>query len=431
MSSLSRRSFLSGTLAWTTVLLAGCGAAATAPASPSASAGSTGSAAPAGSAAAAKPAGSAAASPAPSAKPSAPGTAAAVKGAWVAITANQMLWPLAVEAGYFDKYGVNFALQYIQGSVTSVQSMVANEIQMAEVSGSTVVSTQAVKQDLIMPMGFLNQTVWRVLGDSSIKSIEDLKGKTIAVTKVGNSDYFAWTAMANRQGWKIEDFKFVNANDTPGQVTLLSQGGVQAISVSPPNDVQAEKNAKAHLVVDEADWKVPSQQVGMSLMRSYLAQNRATALNVAKATVEAIHRWKTDPEFAKKVIAKYLKSDDQAYIDAGYNAYAPLFPDTPYPTKEGFAGTIEEVATQTPAAKSVTPEQCMDTSLVKELEDSGFIKQIFGSSASGAASAAAKPAASGGASAAAKPSGSAAASAAASAKPAASASAAASAKPTV
>ncbi|HEX6510750.1 MAG TPA: ABC transporter substrate-binding protein, partial [Chloroflexota bacterium] len=126
----------------------------------------------------------------------------------MALTANQMLWPLAVEAGYFEKYGVNFSLQYIQGSVTSVQAMFAGDIQMAEVSGSTVASTQAAKQDLIMTMGFLNQTVWRILAAPSITSVDQLKGKTIATTKIGNSDYFAWTVLAQKQGWSINDFKF-------------------------------------------------------------------------------------------------------------------------------------------------------------------------------------------------------------------------------
>jgi len=355
--------------------MAGCGGGA-APASPSGAPASK----PAGSAAtSAKPAasGSAGASPAPSVKPAAPGTASAVKGAWVALTANQMLWPLAVDAGYFDKYGVNFTLQYIQGSVVSVQSLIAGEIQMSEVAGSTVVSTQAVKQDLIMTMGFLNQTVWRILAGPSITSVDQLKGKKIAVTKVGNADYFAWTKLAQKQGWKVEDFTFVNANDTAGQVTILGRGDVSAIAVSPPNEVLAEK-VGAHMVVDQADYHVPSQQVGMSHLRPYLAQNRPTALNVAKATVEAIHRWKTDPAFAKGVIKKYLKQDDQAFIDHGYDAYAPLFPRVPYPSKEGFVGTIEEVSTQTPAAQSVTADQCIDNSLVKELEDSGFINQIYG-----------------------------------------------------
>ncbi|HLG69580.1 MAG TPA: ABC transporter substrate-binding protein [Chloroflexota bacterium] len=421
MQALSRRSFLGGSIAFTTMLLAGCGGGA----APSAAPASPSTASPAGSAAA-KPssAGSAAASPAVSAKPSAPGTANAVNAAWVAITANQMIWPLAVDAGYFDKYGVNFKLQYVQGSVKSVQALVAGDLQMTQVAGSAVVAAQATKQDLVMTMGFLNQTVWRIMANSDIQSVNDLKGKTVAVTQLGNADYFAWTLLAQKQGWTPQDFKFTAGGDTNGEITLLQNKQVQAIAVSPPSEVASEKLG-AHLVLDEASFHQPEQQVGMALSKAYLAKNHDTALNVAKATVEAIHRWKTDPAFAKKVIAKYLKQDDQAYVDDGYSAYAPLFPEVPYPTVEGFKDTIEQVSTQQPAAKNVTPEQCIDNSLVKELEDSGFIKQIYGSSAgasgaaaSGAGAASAKPAASGAgaASAAAKP----AASGAPSAKPAAS-----------
>src|SRR5581483_3896689 len=329
--NISRRSFVTGTIAWTTLVLAGCGQAS-APASPSSAAPKPSTAAStsaeakpsAGTAASAKPSGSAAASAAASPKPSAPGTANAIKGAWVAITANQMLWPLAADAGLFDKYGVNFNLQYVQGSATAVQALLAGDLQMVEVAGSAVVAAQAAKQSLVMTMGFLNQTVWRIMAKPEITSVDQLKGKNIAVTRVGNADYFAWSQLAAKQGWKVEDFKFLNANDAPGQVTMLKTGNADAIALSPPNEIQAQKQAGAHLLLDEATYKIPEQQVGMAISPAYLAQNRATALNVSKASIEAMALWKKDPAKAKAVIGKYLKTEDQEYIDDGYSAYGPL-----------------------------------------------------------------------------------------------------------
>src|SRR5579862_1217900 len=250
MSPLSRRSFISGSLAWTTVLLAGCGSAA-APASPSTApspaAGSAAAKPSAGAPGSAQPAASTAASP----KPASPGSANLVKAAWVAITANQMIWPLAVEAGYFDKYGVNFNLQYVQGSVTSVQALMAGDLQMVQVAGSAVVAAQAAKQDLVMTLGMLNQTVWRIMAPASITTVDQLKGRTVAVTQVGNADYFAWSALAQKQGWNVNsDFKFVNAKDAPGQVAVVQSGNAQAAAFSPPNDVLAQEKAGAHLVLD-------------------------------------------------------------------------------------------------------------------------------------------------------------------------------------
>lgn len=387
-----RRTFLRGAIGWTALVLAGCGQAAPASPSPSAkpSAGGVGSAPAAGSApASGKPAGSPAASApasgkpaasaAASAKPAAAGKANTVRAAWVAITANQMIWPVAVEAGYFEKYGVDFKLQYVQGSLTSVQALQAGDLDMVEVAGSAVVGARAAKTDVVMTAGFLNDTVWRIMAVPSITSVDQLKGATVAISKVGNADQFAWSILAKQKGWSESDFKYAPAGNPPGQIALISRGDAQAGAFSPPNDVLAKEKGKAHLVLDETQFHVPAQQTGMVLFKSYLNENRATALNVLKASVEAIHRWKTDPPFAKSVIKKYLKQSDQDYVDTGYDAYAPLWPKEPYPSKEGFVEVIKEVATQRPAVKSITPDECIDNSLVKELVDSGFIKQIYGS----------------------------------------------------
>lgn len=363
-------------------MLAGCGQAAT-PASsslsPSPSSPAVKPSSPAKTGASvANGASKPAASVAPSVQASAPGKTNAVKAAWVAITSNQLIWPLAVEAGYFDKYEVNFSLEYVQGSLTAAQALQAGDLNMIEAAGSAVVGARAAKTDLVMTAGFLNDMVWRIMALPSITSVDQLKGATVAISKVGNADYFAWSILAAHKGWQATDFKYASAGNPPGQIALMSRGDAQASAFSPPNDVLAEEKGGAHLVLDEATFHTPSQQTGMVLPRAYVAQNRATALNVVKASVEAIHRWKTDAAFAKQVIKKYLKQTDQKYIDTGYEAYAPLWPKEPYPSKDGFVEVIKEVATQNPKVKSVLPDDCIDNSLVKELVDTGFIKQIYG-----------------------------------------------------
>jgi NitT/TauT family transport system substrate-binding protein len=320
------------------------------------------------------------AAPAVVAKPTAAPAAAkpvSVKAAWVAKTANQMVWPLAKDAGYFDKYGVSFDLSYINGSSSAVPALFAKDLDVASMAGSAIVSAQAAGQDIIMVAGFLNQAIFRVMGAADLKSIEDVKGKTVAVTRIGNADYFAWQTILEHQKWTQDDVKFVNANDVTGQVGLLQQGAVQAIAVSPPNDVLASK-VGAHLLLDTATLKEPEQNVGMAVTRVYLTENRTAVTSVIKASIEAMARWKKDAAFTKGVIQKYLESDDQQFTDVGYEAYGPLWPQAPYPSRDGMAKVIQEVSSQNPKAKDLNIDQLMDTTVVKELEDSGFIKQVYG-----------------------------------------------------
>ncbi len=304
-------------------------------------------------------------------------TRVAVKAAWVALTSNQMILPVAKEAGYFDKYGVDMDLSQINGSSTAVPALLAGNIGVSSFAGSAVVTAQAGGADIVMVAGFLNTAIFRVIAQPTYSSITELKGKTIAVTRIGNADYFAWQSIAAKQGWSMSDLNFVNGNDVNGQITLLGSKKVDAIAVSPPNNVLGTK-AGGKEIFDTATLNEPEQNVGLAATRAYIAQNRAAVIGVTKASIEAMARWKKDPTFVKGVISKYLNTTDQQFIDVGYSAYTDLWPQAPYPTVPGLQRVIEQVTTQNAKAKDLKPEQMLDNSIVKELEDSGFIKQIYG-----------------------------------------------------
>lgn len=375
MGSLSRRSFLrTSALACGGVALSACSPSAPAAATPPAITAPSPAASPAP---AVQPSAVAAPSLVPSPSVSS-GPLTTVKAAWIAITANQMIPPLALEAGYFQKYGIDFQLSFVSGQEASTAGLAAHDLDLINAAGANTVNGRLGGQDIAMVMGFVNQTVFRVMavGDD-VHTIDDVRDKhlTIAVG-LASPDYFAFQTIAQRQGWSINDFSFVQANNVTGELGLLQSGQAQVVAVSPPNDVTAEEMG-AHLVLDMVAWNVPEQNVGLILEREYLAQNRNAVLNVGKACVEAIHRWKVDPDFTQQVIAKYLNSTDQRYIVGGYEAYKDVFPEQPFPTVAGMQTVIDEVRSQNAQASSLDPNSFMDNSIVQELVDSGFIAQIY------------------------------------------------------
>jgi hypothetical protein len=132
-------------------------------------------------------------------------------------------------------------------------------------------------------------------------------------------------------------------------------------------------------VLDTVKMGIPSQQNGITISRKLLAEKRPVMVNTVKAAIEGIHRWKTDPAFAKDVLKKYLKETDQRAADVGVEAYIDVYPKAPYPSREGLGEIVRQVSIDNPKAVGLTYEQLTDTSIVKELEDSGFIKQVYGS----------------------------------------------------
>jgi len=197
----SRRAFLRSTALFGSMALAAACAPAAAPAPTNPPAPAT---------AAPKP------TAAPAVKP------AAVKAAWVAKTANQMVWPLAKDAGYFDKYGISFDLNYVNGSANGIAALVARDLDMASVAGSAIVGAQAAGQDIIMVAGFLNQAVFRVMS-IDLKTIDDVKGKNVAVTRVGQADYYAWQTVIERQKWSQDMSRSSMPTTWPGRWACCSR----------------------------------------------------------------------------------------------------------------------------------------------------------------------------------------------------------------
>ena len=86
-----------------------------------------------------------------------------------------------------------------------------------------------------------------------------------------------------------------------------------------------------------------------------------------RAYVEGLHRFKVDKKFAVKVIGKYSRVTDQEALEETYQHYAvKVMPKVPYP----------EIGSRSPKAKSLPPENFIDVSYLKELEQSGFIKKL-------------------------------------------------------
>lgn len=293
-----------------------------------------------------------------------------VHAAWVAITGNQAPAWLAKEGGIFPKYGLDVDLVFIQGSATATSSLLAGSTDIVQMAGPAAVAATSKGGDVVMIAGFVNISVFKLMADPSIKSVSDLKGKTIAITRFGSSDEFVLKKILKDNGLQAgKDVQISQAQDASGQLAVFKSKLADAILLSPPNDVIARKQGAVELV-DTIPLKMPYQAIGLATTKGYLKAHRSTALNFLKAEIDAIRRFKSDRAFAESVMGKYLQTTDPDVLTASWDAYAPSFADVPYPSLPGIQQILDESDT-----KGFKPEDFVDSSLVKELEDSGFFKK--------------------------------------------------------
>ena len=117
---------------------------------------------------------------------------------------------------------------------------------------------------------------------------------------------------------------------------------------------------------------------GMASSQSFITQRRPAALRLMRAFVEGIHFFKTKKQESMKIIARAMRTDDMEAVGATWDYFAnKIVPRKPYPSIKGVKALLDLAAKDRPEAAKAAPERFINSSLVKELDDSGFIDRLY------------------------------------------------------
>jgi len=287
------------------------------------------------------------------------------------------LWT-AIEAGYFTDEGLDIQITTADSTSRGIAVLLSGEAQFSTLDGQTVIQANLKGADLRAVVAATNHLVFSVMVDPSIKSPADVKGKRIGITSHGSSTETA--ALQALAIWKLEasDVTLVPLNTAPNMLTGLVSKQLDAAVMSPPTNSRAQAAGFPEMLSLAKDGpEYPSVTFGAT--RSYLSSHPEIALGFVRAYSRGIHRFKTDQPFATRALGKYLNLDDQAILDDTWKQFSVVFDDIPYVNPRGVQRAIETVAQSQPEAAGAAIETFVDSSLVKQLEDGGFYKQLLAS----------------------------------------------------
>ncbi|MBI2954047.1 MAG: ABC transporter substrate-binding protein [Chloroflexi bacterium] len=298
--------------------------------------------------------------------------------AYSAIAGTQAPVWITKEKGLFEKYGLDVDLQYIATSTTLTQALLSGEIQLAQTGGNPVVTANIAGGDLIIIA--VNGPVigYTLFGQPDIHRIEDLKGKTVGITRFGSNTDFAARRTLKKFGLEPDkDVIIVEAGGVPETMAAMLAGGIQGTVTGPPNSLTLRKAGMRELV-NIANLQIPYIQTCVAVSREYLTNNRATVSNFMKAFLEGIAVAKKDKAFAMKVISQYTRTDDKEVLDETYEFYVNrLLPKIPYASAEQVKTILDELSKTNAKARVAKPEAFLDNSVLKGLEDSGFVNRLY------------------------------------------------------
>jgi len=294
-------------------------------------------------------------------------------------TINQ-IWTIAQEAGFYKKHGLEVDLVYIGSTTIGIAAIVSQDVQVGNAAGSGVANAAARGADTVSVGCVINVLAYELVVLDSIESAEDLKGKSIGISRFGSASDVAARELLKGLGLKpMEDVKILQVGGASERAAGFSRGVIAGFP-SPPGNVHLIPGGLPHrILADMADLEKPYKLPFICAVttKSYLAKKRDTVKRILMALIEASHYFKTNKEGTQKIVAKYQRSANKAYLDSSYQSTLKIIERVPYTTREGMKIQLDDALKQAPSSK-VTVDNLIDDSIVRELEKEGFIDRVYG-----------------------------------------------------
>jgi NitT/TauT family transport system substrate-binding protein len=287
-------------------------------------------------------------------------------------------WYIAQEKGFYKKYGMDVESIFIPASSTNVAVLVAGQIKFGNGTGGVIASAAVSGANLVAVSCFVNTLPYELIVQESIKTKEQLKGKSIGISRIGSSSDVAARVLLKGLGLEPDkDVAIIQVGGSSERAAAFRTGKIAAFP-APPGVIHLAKGMAHRVLTSTADFPkpYPFPYICATTTKSYLATNRPTVKKLLMALTEAAHFFKTRKEESKQIIAKYTRQNDPAYLEAAYDINARLVERVPLVNREGMEIQVKEAIARKPGS-SLKVEDVIDDSVITELDKEGFIDKLY------------------------------------------------------
>ena len=281
------------------------------------------------------------------------------------------IW-VAQDANLFSKHGVNVDLKYL-AATTAVQGMVGGGEEIGLV-GNQGIDAKLEGADLLYIASCLPTFVFQIYARPEIKSLADLRGKTVAVTQPAASTDYAMRIVLRRNGLEPDkDVKILFTQDINAVFTSVNVGNAAAGVMSAPTSLRA-KAAGLKPIVNVTELKIPFLFTAVLSSPKIIREKNEAVIRFLRGYIEAMAVIRKDREVTIRSLGKFLKTTDREVLESVYEEYKEVFPQSPLVTAAEVKAVLD--AAKSPKAKQMKPEEFFDNALVQKIQASGFIEQV-------------------------------------------------------
>ncbi len=234
---------------------------------------------------------------------------------------------LALQRKYYEEVGLNVTIVKGQGSGTTAKLVASGQAGLAYADAVAVmqVIAKGAKIKILSTMYQSGPNAINALEESGIKSIADLKGKSLG-EPVGEAGTAQLPIVLEANGMTLDDIKRVPMPGT-SLVAALAEKQVDAIigSTEGYNLVLEEQGFKV-TVLPFADWGVPTVSTSIFASESFLENNGNSVRCFIQASLRGWDEAIKDPDAAIEALVTTFPYDtrpdlNRAQLDSAINLF--------------------------------------------------------------------------------------------------------------
>ncbi|WP_245182370.1 ABC transporter substrate-binding protein [Glaciimonas immobilis] len=244
---------------------------------------------------------------------------------------------LTEQLGYFKDEGLDVELQSQPAGVDAENELLAGAVQAVVGFYDHSIDLQSKGKEVtaIVVFGQVPGEAEMVATKSAgtIKSMADVKGKTLGVTGLGSSTNFLTQYLAAKHGISSTQYSVLPVGADNTFIAAIKQGRIDAGMTTEPTISQLLKTGEASVLVDMRTVEGTVKALGglypassLYVQRSWLNTHKAEAIKLARAFNKTLKYIKTHDatDIASKMPKDYQGKDKVLYVQAMQNSL-PMF----------------------------------------------------------------------------------------------------------
>jgi ABC-type nitrate/sulfonate/bicarbonate transport system substrate-binding protein len=287
---------------------------------------------------------------------------------------------VAQERGFFRRHKIDAEVIVTgQGGTVGIAALLSNDVQILSSAGDLLAAAALRGGEAVMLAGVVNKGLQRIMTIPEIKTPADLKGRRVGVTRIGAVSHVVLQMMMQRWKMNPSDVQVMQVGSSPDMLVSLDKKGIEAAVLTIPSMFVAEDRGY-RVLLDMADTDIYYLHTMIGTTRGYVRNNRDKVVRFMRGFLEGIAFVKQYRKDSIEIVKKKLRigPPQERNLERAVDLLADKYYETlPYPSLRGVETVLGFIEKDNPKAKGADPKAFVDDSLLREIEQSGFVKTLY------------------------------------------------------